>query len=188
VVVFPELNEPLRDECIALRFFCERDIPEILIAYQDDPAMHERLGEERPPSGAELGRLAERGASDRAAGARVTLTIVEPGSDDCRGEIRVHNVDPGGRQAELGVWVVPEARGRGYARRALALAGAWLFRCCGLERLAVLTETDNEPMLRTAAAAGFVREGILRGYTRERTRRIDCVVMSLLPDDLGTAR
>jgi [ribosomal protein S5]-alanine N-acetyltransferase len=187
VVAFPDLNEPLRDERIALRFFCERDIPEILIAYQDDPSMHERLGEERPPSGAELGRLAERGASDRAACARVTLTIVEPGSDDCRGEVRVHNVDPDGRRAELGVWVVPEARGRGYARRALALAGSWLFRCCGLERLAVLSETDNEPMLRAAAAAGFVREGILRGYTRERNMRIDCVVMSLLPADLRTA-
>lgn len=45
MVAFPELDEPLRDELIALRFGAERDIPEILIAHQDDPAMYARLGE-----------------------------------------------------------------------------------------------------------------------------------------------
>ena len=67
---------------------------------------------------------------------------------------------------------------------AVTRAARWLLGPCGLERVAVLTETDNEPMIRAALAAGFSREGVLRGHTRERGRRVDAVVLSLLPADL----
>ncbi len=184
MVAFPELAEPLCDELIALRFGAERDIPEILIAHQDDPAMYARLGDERPPSGAELGREAERAEADRLAGSHLELTIVEAGADECRGRIAVGHVDDDAARAELRVWVAPQYRGRGYARRALALVAPWLFEVGGLKRVALLTGTDNEPMLRAAAAAGFVREGVLRGYWRGARTRIDAVVLSLLPADL----
>lgn len=82
------------------------------------------------------------------------------------------------------MWVAPQCRGRGYARRALGLAAPWLFDACELKRLALLSETDNEPMLRAATAAGFVREGVLRGYWHGARARIDAVVLSLLPVDL----
>src|SRR6516164_7166506 len=52
---FPRLADPLTDGQVVLRDYAERDIPEILIAYQDDPRLHQRLGQNRPPSGAELG-------------------------------------------------------------------------------------------------------------------------------------
>jgi RimJ/RimL family protein N-acetyltransferase len=178
------LTEPLRDERIALRFGSERDIPEILIAHQDDPTLYERLGYERPPSGAELGRAAESAAADRAAAVHVSLTILEHGSDDCRGSVTVQSIDQEAARAELGLWVAPQCRGRGYARSALTLASRWLLSSCGFERLAVRTETDNEPMLRAARAVGFVDEGVLRAYTRERGRRVDNVVLSLLPGEL----
>jgi len=48
----------------------------------------------------------------------------------------------------------------------------------------VLTEPDNEAMIRTARRAGFVEEGILRGYLRERGKRVDTTIMSLLPGDI----
>jgi RimJ/RimL family protein N-acetyltransferase len=38
-------------------------------------------------------------------------------------------------------------------------------------------------MVRAASAAGFVEEGVLRGYTRGRGGRVDNVVMSLLPGE-----
>lgn len=184
MVPFPELEEPLRDDRIALRFGAERDIPEILIAHQDDPTMHARLGDERPPSGAELGRAAERAQADRLAGTHLELTIVEVGADECRGRVAVGHVVDDGAKAELRVWVAPQYRRRGYARRALALASRWLFDSCGVRRISVLTETDNELMQRAASAAGFVQEGVLRGYWRGQRGRIDAVVLSLLPGDL----
>ena len=183
MVAFPELEEPLHDERIALRFAAERDIPEILIAHQDDPTLYARLGDLRAPSGAELGRQAERAQADRLAGTHLELTIVEVGADHCRGRIAVGHVDDDAAQVELRAWVAPQCRGRGYARRGLALASRWLFDACGVMRVALLTETDNEPMQRAASAAGFVREGVLRGYWRGERERIDAVVMSLLPDD-----
>jgi ribosomal-protein-alanine N-acetyltransferase len=181
----PLLAEPLTDGQVALRDYAERDIPEILIAHQDDPRMHLLTGEDRPPSGAELGRAAEREPLERAAGERATLTILEPGSDACRGQIRVYPVDWDQSRAEVGIWLAPQIRGHGLGRSALTLAGQWLLGPCGLARVEVFTEPDNAPMIRAAQDAGFVREGVLREYLRRRGKGIDVAVMSLIPGDAG---
>jgi RimJ/RimL family protein N-acetyltransferase len=181
---FPLLADPLTDSHVALRDYSERDIPEILIAYQDDPELHRRMGDERPPSGAELGSRAEREPAARAAGERATLTILEPGSDTCRGQLRVHAVDWDHARAELGLWVAPQVRGRGLARAALRLAGAWLLGPCRLARIELLAKPGNAAMIAAGRAAGFAHEGVLREYLRNRDERVDVVVMSLLPGDL----
>ena len=181
---FPRLTDPLTGGGVALRDYKERDIPEILIAYQDDPRLHERNREDRPPTGAELGSRAEREAGARAAGERVTLTVIEPGEDTCRGQIRVENVDWDHRRAELTVWLAPQLRSRHLGRTALRLAGEWLLGTCGLARLELLAEPENLPAIRAAEAAGFVREGVLREYQRKRGEGIDMVIMSLVPADL----
>jgi RimJ/RimL family protein N-acetyltransferase len=186
VPALPDLREPLTDGSVVLRLAAERDIPEILIAFQDDRTLDARLGYERPPSGAELGRRSERAEQERAAGTGLELTILEPGSDVCRGQVSVQRVDWHHARAELGMWLAPQVRGRGLASRALRLAAIWLFENTGLERLQLITEPDNAAMLATARAAGFVHEGVLRGYTRERGTRVDCAILSLLPADIAT--
>ena len=180
----PRLHEPLGGGRVVVRDAAERDIPEVLIAYQDDPQLHRRMGEARPPSGAELGGWAKTEDADRAAGVRAALTVLEPGSDVCRGQVYVHHLDWDHARAEIGMWLAPEARGRGLASEALRLVAAWLLGACGLQRLQILTEPDNQPMHRAAAAAGFVREGLLRAYLRERGGRVDVEILSLLPGDL----
>ena len=181
----PELREPLTNGAVCVRAGAERDIPEVLIAYQDDPALHLRMGQPGPPSGAELGRLYERVEADRVAGRRLTFTITEPGEDTCRGQIYVHGVDWENGRGELGMWVASQMRGRGLGARALRLVSPWLLRAAGLDRLQILTESDNEPMIRAALAAGFTREGVFRGYTREQGRRVDNAVLSLVSRDLA---
>jgi [ribosomal protein S5]-alanine N-acetyltransferase len=180
----PDLDQPLRDGRVALRFGSERDIPEILIAHQDDPQLHERLREPRPPSGAELGRRAEQAPAERAAGARATLTILEGGSDVCRGQIDVCQLDWDHQRAELEIWVVPQCRRTGLGHRGLALTGRWLLQECGLQRVQIVTDPDNEAMIRAGRAAGFLDEGILRAYQRGERGRVDVAVLSLLPADL----
>lgn len=181
----PDLDRPLSDGEVAVRRAAERDIPEVLIAYQDDRELHLRMGVERPPSGAELGRLAERAEIDRAAGRAVTLTIIGRGSDVCLGQVNVHHVDWDHGRVELGIWVAPQARGQGLGGTALRLVARWLLEHAAFDRVQVLTEVDNERMLRAAAAAGFTSEGVLRGYLRERGLRVDAAVLSLVRADLA---
>ncbi|HEY1516111.1 MAG TPA: GNAT family protein [Solirubrobacteraceae bacterium] len=181
---FPQLTEPLTDGTVALRDYIERDIPEILIAYQDDPGLHVCSGEDRPPSGAELGRLAEREWADRNAGERAALTILEPDSDTCVGQIRVQPVDWDQSRAEISVWLAPQVRGRELGRGALRLAGGWLLGPCRLARVEMVVDRDNAAMIRAAQDAGFVPEGILREYVRKRGKGVDVAIMSLIPGDL----
>ncbi len=183
VPAIPPLPEPFSDECVALRFSCARDIPEILIAHQDDPHLHVDVGRDRPPSGAELGREFEAAARERAANIRVRLAIVEPPADDCRGEVILHGIDWGEARASVGIWMAPGARGRGLGRRALRLTAEWVFGAWGLERLTLLTDPHNGAMLNAARGAGFTFEGLLRSYGRERGRRRDFASLSLLPGD-----
>jgi RimJ/RimL family protein N-acetyltransferase len=184
---FPDLREPLEGERIWLRYAAERDIPEVLIAHQDDPQLHARLGLERSPSGAELGRRTEGEAVERDLGIGVRFTIVRPGTDVCVGQLDVHRVDWDNQRAELGLWVAPALRRHGLSACALRLAGRWLLGTCGLARVEVLTEPDNVAMMAAAKGAGFVEEGLLRAYLRERGRRLDVTVLSLLPTDLEPA-
>jgi len=186
VPAFPDLSAPLRSAGAELRFCAERDIPEVLIAHQDDPQLHLRLGLERPPSAAELGRRSESDAALRHAGDAVRFTILAPGSDVCRGQLDVHRVEWEDRRAEAGIWVAPQVRGRGLAPAALRLAGAWLFDHCGLARLELLTEPENEAMIAAARRAGLTEDGVLHAYLRERGRRVDVAVLSLLPADLAS--
>jgi RimJ/RimL family protein N-acetyltransferase len=178
------LEAPLTGDRVALRFESERDIPEVLIAHQEDPELFVALGLERPPSGAELGRRIEEAEARRGDGSGVRFSILAPGDDSCRGQIDLHRVDWEHLRAEAGIWVMAGQRGRGLASAALPVLGRWLFERCGLQRLELLTEPDNLAMISAARRAGFIEEGVLRGYVRERGRRLDVTVLSLLPTDL----
>ena len=127
---------------------------------------------------------AQAAVAARAAGERAMLTVLEPGSDTCRGQIRVDNVDWDQRRAELRIWLAPQVRGRGLGRAALRLAGEWLLGPCGLARVEVLAEPENRAAIEAAQRAGFVREGVLREYHRKRGHGVDMVIMSLIPADL----
>jgi RimJ/RimL family protein N-acetyltransferase len=180
---FPEPTDALSTAAVALRLAAERDIPEVLIAHQDDPELHRALGLARPPSGAELGRRVEGGPSDLATGAAVWLTIVKAGADECIGQLDVHDVDWDHSRAEMGIWTAPAHRGRGVAADALRLAGGWLVGECGLARVQLVTDPGNLAMMAAARRAGFVAEGVLRGYLRERGQRVDVTMLSLVAGD-----
>jgi RimJ/RimL family protein N-acetyltransferase len=186
---FPNLHQPLTGAVAELRLAAERDIPEILIAHQDDPQLYARMGMRRPPSGAELGRRVEESAPQRAAGTGVWLTILRAGvagPSECAGQIDVHGVDWDHARAELRIWVAPALRGQGLGADALRLVARWLLTECGLVRVQLLTDPGNEAMRRAAQAAGFAQEGVLRSYVRERGQRVDAAMLAMIAADLVT--
>src|SRR5579875_3534693 len=145
----PIAEPPLSGARVVLRPFAEHDIPEILIAYQDDAELHSHLGERRPPSGAELGRRAEAAEHDRRAGRRLALTVVPAQGRHCVGQLVVHTVDWDHERAELALWVAPGARRRGYGSEALALGSRWLLASTPLRCLQIRIAPDNVAMQRT---------------------------------------
>jgi [ribosomal protein S5]-alanine N-acetyltransferase len=188
VPVIPLLTTPLSDGRVALRLAAERDIPDVLVAHDHDPRLYSDRGLEQPPTGAELGREMEAAAELRAAGTFETLTILDGSSDECRGQMYVYDIDWDHARAAVGVWLAPGARGRGLASRALRLAVRWLFGEWGLERIELTTLPGNEAMICAARACGFTEEGVLRSRVRERGRRLDIAILSLLPTDLPQAQ
>lgn len=133
----PEPPERFGDELVELRPIAEWDIPEVLIAHQDDRDLHRRLGMARPPTGAQLGSEVEHAQARRLAGEELKLTIVAPGGNDCRGRVEVSGLDWELASATVRVWVAPQLRGRGYEQRAAELAAEWLRSAVGLRDLRI---------------------------------------------------
>jgi [ribosomal protein S5]-alanine N-acetyltransferase len=188
MLAFPDPPPTLADPTVALRLAAERDIPETLIAHQDDPRLAQALGLTRPPSGAELGRRAEASAAERAAGRELWLTVVAArGPDECIGQIDVHDVEPNDSRAALTIWVAPAHRGRGVGSAALALAGRWLLADVGLHRVQILADASDPAIHAAAVKAGFRPEGVLRGYRPGAGKtgfRTDAEVLALVAADL----
>jgi RimJ/RimL family protein N-acetyltransferase len=185
----PALRAPLTDGVVALRLEAERDIPEVLVAHDDDPRLYHSRGRPKPPTGAELGRAIEEAPARRASGIDETLTIerAEP-PHTFLGQVIVHSIDWPDRRVEVGIWLAPDARGRGLGRRALRLATVWLLHEWELERIGLGTEPGNAAMIACAQAVGFKPEGVRRGHRLLRGQREDEAVFSLIHADLDGGR
>jgi RimJ/RimL family protein N-acetyltransferase len=109
-----------------------------------------------------------------------------PGDDHDRGigsiGLWLRDIDLG--RASVGYWVVPSARGRRVAGRALAAVVAWAFDELAVARLELYVEPWNVASIRTAERAGFVREGRLRSWQDVGGERRDVDAYSLLPADV----
>jgi ribosomal-protein-alanine N-acetyltransferase len=126
--------------------------------------------------------LIERKRRRIADGTGISLALADATSDTAVGQISV-NVRPQPGVLGLGYWLLPEARGHGFAGRAARLAADWALGPLGAARIEAWVRPDNEPSLRTAAAAGFRREGVLRSFLAFDDGRSDIVVFSRLPGD-----
>ena len=154
-------------------------------AFADDPALARMVGFEAPTR-AQVRRLFARESRDRARGECVRLVMADR-ADDFRGLILLHSFDWSNRRADCGLLVALAARRRGMALESLRLVVGWAFATLGLQRVGLATLPSNEATQRLAEKAGFLREGILRAYTREWDEPIDNVVFGAVPGDVAWA-
>lgn len=97
-------------------------------------------------------------------------------------------MDSCGGIAELGVWLAPEAEGRGLITTACRHMIAWAFESLGLHRVEWHCAPDNKRSIAVAQRLGMTREGILRSAFPVNGERQDIEVWSLLVgDDPGAA-
>jgi RimJ/RimL family protein N-acetyltransferase len=69
---------------------------------------------------------------------------------------------PNGECWELGIWIAPEARGKGHGTTAQRMVVAYLFTHTRAERVQAGTEAENGGEQKALEKAGFTREGVLR--------------------------
>jgi RimJ/RimL family protein N-acetyltransferase len=82
---------------------------------------------------------------------------------DVAGQVSLRRLVIAEGLAEVSYWVLPGARGRRIARRALSALTAWSFAALGLHRVELYHSTSNVASCRVALHAGFVAEGTKRG-------------------------
>ena len=126
-------------------------------------------------------RVLERDRGRWGQGESATFAICDT-SDRCVGHVFVNLTSM--RRATIGYWLLPEARGKGLATRAVRLASRWALRDLTLARLGLLTEPSNDHSQGVAERSGFHREGVLRSYAEIDGRRVDYASFSLVSEDL----
>ncbi|GHC89970.1 acetyltransferase [Nocardiopsis terrae] len=84
---------------------------------------------------------------------------------------------------EIGYWVSPWGRGRGYAAEAVVAVSRWALDQ-GFQRVELKAATANTGSCRVAESAGFVREGTERNAMPLHEGRSDLAVFGLVPSDV----
>ncbi|MFC5636345.1 GNAT family N-acetyltransferase [Streptomyces bullii] len=105
-----------------------------------------------------------------AEGTSVSFRITDAKSGTTLGHIGVNEIKPVLRIARVGYWVLPEARGRGVATRALLLAARWAFEELAVHRLELDHAVGHAVSCRVAERCGFRYEGTLRAAVFEADR------------------
>ena len=171
----------LRTDTIVLRPWRLDDLDDLVAELQDP----EILRWTRIPDsyGHEDGRVfLEHTAQGWSEGSRANFAVVDAADGRLLGSIGASFQQEDA--ATIGYWVARGARGRGIASDALRLVSRWLLESFPMERIELVTAPENVASQRVAEKAGFTREGLLRRYLEIKGKRRDCVMFSLLPEDV----
>ncbi|HEU4347359.1 MAG TPA: GNAT family protein [Actinoplanes sp.] len=153
----------LTDGVVALRQW-RPDDAEWYVEHSRDPEIQRWTTE--PP---DLTVAAARTAIERALADRlVAYAIADAGTGELLGNLALSPAH------ELSYWVVPAARGRGVATRAvrLLLARAW---SAGVDRVVLHAHVDNVGSQRVAERAGFRRDRVERAARQVKGETWDVV-------------
>ena len=90
---------------------------------------------------------------------------------------------PESRAWQLGISLLPAARGHGYGAEALRLIAEYLFANTGANRVEGSTDIENIASQRALEKAGFTREGVNRGAQFRAGTFHDLVLYSRLRSD-----
>lgn len=181
----------LSDDIVTLRPWL-RDFAGFLAETSLDPAIrrynspHDRLGRPTPPLSVMDAEavidgfsLNWRAFATNGTASGVTFAIMDARSGELAG---CCGVDDWSKEdvAQIGYWLAPSARGRGFATRAVILLTRWLFDL-GAERVFLTIVAGNDESVAVARRAGFVYEGTMRSHGVWQGRRCDVMWFAALP-------
>ncbi|WP_233564868.1 GNAT family N-acetyltransferase [Micromonospora musae] len=143
---------------LVLRPWLEADAPAVEAALRDPDIA--RWNPQGGPVDEESTRRWLRRRADWSAGDHVSLAVADDVDGSLLGSVSLHDIHAA--DAEIGYWVVPAARGRGVASRAVELLTRWGFEQLALHRIQLCHATANPASCRVAERAGYRVEGTLR--------------------------
>jgi RimJ/RimL family protein N-acetyltransferase len=117
----------------------------------------------------------------RARGTDLTCAVESGG--ELVGSAGLHALTTGRLGPEVGYWVAPRARRRGFAAEAADGLARWAL-AHGAQRVHLFTDVGNAASQAVARRAGFREEGVVRGCLDRRDgSRADAVLFGRLPGD-----
>lgn len=161
---------------------------EALTAICQDPGIQQWTMIPSPYTRADAESFVNRIApAGRAAGTDAVFGLYHATTGALLGAVGLHGIAPAdGRHtafAEVGYWLAPEARGRGYITEAVRAVCRWAFAQLGLDRIEWTAFVPNEASRQVALRVGFTMEGTVRGKRIHRGRVVDEWTASLLATD-----
>jgi RimJ/RimL family protein N-acetyltransferase len=179
--VDPEDWATLTVDELVLRPWRPTDAPAVFAVCQD-PEIGRWVTIPQPFTRADADAFIETGLQMWRDGTGAPFAIVDSGSDRLLGAVT--RFGPDGHQATFGLWLAPDARGRGIGTRALRRVADWTFETTAAIRLDAFIMVGNEPSHRMVERAGFQREGIARAWDLHHDGvPVDCVVYSRIRGD-----
>lgn len=147
----------LHADGLLLRPWRAADVPIVVGAYEDPEIQRWHV---RTMTPAEAAGWVRSWAESWSAGTGASWAVVEAGTVVGRTGVPGLELPTGG--GKVGYWVVPGARGRGIAVRALDAVTRWAFTEIGLHRLEIVHSVANAASCRVALRAGFELDGTRR--------------------------
>jgi [ribosomal protein S5]-alanine N-acetyltransferase len=115
-----------------------------------------------------------------AEGAGFSLAIAEADTGRAIGGIGLWLAHMAQGRASAGYSIAPSARGRRIAAAALTALTSFAWSISALYRVELYIEPWNEASVKTAARAGYEREGLLRSYQEIGGRRRDMLLYAAI--------
>jgi len=145
---------------LVLRPFDREDLPDLLAAFADPLVRTWNPGPD-DEDGVGAGQRWMDDRNDWSDGTHASWAV---GGLDGRllGSVSLYKIDHDQLDAEVGYWLAPWARGRGWGARAVDAAAGFGFGDLDLHRLHLFHAEENVGSCRLATAAGFALEGRLR--------------------------
>jgi len=166
---------------LVLRPWRPADAP-VLLAVCQDPEIARWVTIPQPFLPADAEAFIENAISMWRDGTGAPFAIVDASTGRLLGAVT--RFGPDGHQATFGLWLAPDARGRGVGTRALRLVADWTFDTTAAIRLDAYIMVGNEASNRMTERAGFKREGIARAWDLHHDGvPVDCVVYSRIRGD-----
>jgi RimJ/RimL family protein N-acetyltransferase len=157
-------------------------------AIMQDRSMYEFLALPDPYTREVADRyVTDIGHEGRGSGTGLGCAVVEAGTGAVVGSAAVRHLDAA---PDIGYWIAPSARGRGYATEATCLLADWAF-AHGVHRIELLCEITNLASVVTALNSGFAYEGVARQHSSApsdraaRAPRLDVARFGRLATDPG---